>query len=266
MVISDKRRQHFLDLMNDQDFQAQVLQEVNQQREDPLKFSRLPYWLTLDGWTESEGLLVLVGMDPDSLETDPLFPENWTNGLPFYKHESFLFDPYEFIEPWNFDRTKIDQELLESIEEKRTVLNTLRQQHDRLKHKLARSVAPLGDPLPSEGTKLYSPAAFVQWADSLKLTPSWLGWAKKNGYLEKGPQNIMSAPYFDADSPDYPFLLHIAVRAWEHARTTTGATPKQRLRAYLDKHYPHLPSGSKEAISQVANWNRTGGRPPENKE
>jgi hypothetical protein len=31
--------------------------------------------------------------------------------------------------------------------------------------------------------------------------------------------------------------------------------------AFLDSNYPHLAKGTKEIIAQVANWNRTGGRP-----
>ena len=83
MAISDKRRQRFLDLMSDHEFQAQVLQEIKQQREDPLRFSSLPYWLKLDGWTESEGLLILVGMDPESVETHPFFLTNGKMGCRF---------------------------------------------------------------------------------------------------------------------------------------------------------------------------------------
>ena len=33
-----------------------------------------------------------------------------------------------------------------------------------------------------------------------------------------GADSVQEAPYFDADAADYPELLHIAVRAWEHAR------------------------------------------------
>jgi predicted dienelactone hydrolase len=69
----------------------------------------------------------------------------------------------------------------------------------------------------------------------------------------------MQAPFFDADAPDYPELLAIAVRAWEHARSSVGGTPKQRVHEYLAQRYEQLPMGTREAIATVVNWRRTGG-------
>ena len=44
------------------------------------------------------------------------------------------------------------------------------------------------------------------------------------GTWKRVQASIMCAPYFDADL-DYPVLLHIAVRAWEHACWTTWSDP-----------------------------------------
>jgi hypothetical protein len=74
-------------------------------------------------------------------------------------------------------------------------------------------------------------------------------------------EKLFELPAFDADASDYPELLAIALRAWEHARSVSTGTPKQRIMAFLDSNYPHLAKGTKEIIAQVANWNRTGGRP-----
>ncbi len=68
-------------------------------------------------------------------------------------------------------------------------------------------------------------------------------------------------PYFDSDSDDYPQLLHIAVRAWEHARSTSGGTAKQRISNYVLERYPDIAEGTREAIALVANWKKAGGRP-----
>lgn len=80
--------------------------------------------------------------------------------------------------------------------------------------------------------------------------------------LVNDPESIEQPPFFDADAPDYPSLLHIAVRAWEHVREGGEGTPKQRVQNYLMAHYPSMPMGSKAAIAQVVNWRQSGGRPP----
>jgi hypothetical protein len=77
-----------------------------------------------------------------------------------------------------------------------------------------------------------------------------------------GIDSLQEAPYFDADAGDYPELLHIAVRAWEHARKAPSeGTPKQRVLDYLGTRYTSMSQGSRDAIAQVVNWHRAGGRP-----
>ena len=76
-----------------------------------------------------------------------------------------------------------------------------------------------------------------------------------------GSDDVQDAPFFDADAADYPELLHIAVRAWEHARQTSAGTPKQRVLDFLADRYPLMPQSSRDAIAQVVNWQRSGGRP-----
>lgn len=78
----------------------------------------------------------------------------------------------------------------------------------------------------------------------------------------EGDDSPYIAPYFDADSPEYPELLAIAVRAWEAAKAAKNSeTPKQRVLNYLGERYPKLGQTSRDAIAQVVNWQRTGGRP-----
>jgi hypothetical protein len=79
--------------------------------------------------------------------------------------------------------------------------------------------------------------------------------------LAMGDDSPFEAPYLDADAPDYPALLHIALQAWEHARKGGNGTPKQRVIAFLAERYESLPQNSRDAIAQVANWHRAGGRP-----
>jgi hypothetical protein len=76
-----------------------------------------------------------------------------------------------------------------------------------------------------------------------------------------GDDSPFEAPFFDPDAEDYPEMLAIAVRAWEHARKGTEGTPKQRVLGFLYAQHRKLPQGTREAIAQVANWQRSGGRP-----
>ena len=78
---------------------------------------------------------------------------------------------------------------------------------------------------------------------------------------ERGKEDLAAAPFFDADSEDYPGLLHIAVRAWEHARTTSSGTPKKRIIEFVTERYPHVSEGAKESIALIANWQKAPGRP-----
>ncbi len=75
------------------------------------------------------------------------------------------------------------------------------------------------------------------------------------------PEQSNGTFYFDPDDDDYPELLHVAFRAWEHARNAGDGTPKQRIQSFLEARYPHIPTASRNAIALVANWNKVGGRP-----
>ena len=67
MAISRKRRDAFLALMKDREWGEEVLKGLERARADPLSFSSLGYWLRLETWTREEGILVLAGIDPQSV-------------------------------------------------------------------------------------------------------------------------------------------------------------------------------------------------------
>lgn len=68
---------------------------------------------------------------------------------------------------------------------------------------------------------------------------------------------------FDIESEFYPEELDIAFIAWRGATRdqTLGQTPKQKLRKWLDTHYPQLSDRAKDRIVNVANWAKQAGRP-----
>lgn len=78
----------------------------------------------------------------------------------------------------------------------------------------------------------------------------------------KGEATEPALPLLDPDGQDYPELLHIALRAWDHARTAQGlGTPKQKIAAFLADRYGSIPSSTREAIALIANWQKNPGRP-----
>lgn len=234
---------------------------------DPLAHSTLPYWLNLEAWTVPEGLQVLAGIEPGSVDSDvpPCTSledhedDDWRSAQPFEEHFSFSVLP----EPSGLTKSDFGgdaeryEDYLQRCEARQVVLQPLRRLVSQLHHKLEHSPSALGEPIvPGK----WRPVTFISWALSIGYRPKWHEWADRNGLLPD-PLDAMAAPYFDVDGDDYPALLHIAVRAWEVARHGTTGTPKQRVLGFLAERYPDLPQSTKDAIALVTNWQKVGGRP-----
>ena len=259
-MLSNKEKKRLLDRMSDPAVQLALLAQVRNQRENPYAYSQLSYWLSLDLWETNEGLQVLAGIEPGTIQK-AMIGGAWIDGQPFAEQISFLqVDPVEACsrEEWPGDDDGY-QHYLEAAEHKSEVLGACQLVYEGLKHRLDRTVGGLGE-TSNDFEYRHRPIQFLAWARSIGFTPAWLEWAERNGRL---PQAIepMSEPFFDADSDDYPELLHIAVRAWDHARRKSNGTPKQRVLDFLAERYSSLPQGSRDAIAQVVNWQRAGGRP-----
>ena len=256
-MVSEKRKQRWLDLMSDPTYQKAAIEQLEDQRKNPYAYSQLSYWLSLDLWEKEEGLQVLAGVEPGTIE-ESLIEHEWINGQPFAEHISFMMvDPVEACSRADYPGDDAGyQDYLETAEHKSAVLAGHQRLYESLLHRLDRTERGLGDFVAFR----YRPVQFLAWASSIGFKPQWLEWAEKSGRLPKAIE-AMSAPFFDADAEDYPELLHIAVRAWEDARQKTEGTPKQRVLDYLVARYPLMPQGSRDAIAQVVNWQRSGGRP-----
>lgn len=236
-------------------------------RADPLAQSALPYWLGLEVWTVTEGLLVLAGVEPDTVVSGaPAFmsegifeDKEWLSAQPFEKHFSFsvLPEPFDFVESDFEGESGAYEAYLQRCEARREVLEPLRKLSQGLHHKLEHSPSALGEPV-SRGK--WRPVAFISWAKSIGYSPSWYAWAEKRNLLPDSLE-ATAAPYFDVDRDDYPALLHIAVRAWDFARGESTGTPKQRVMGFLSQRYPDLPQSTREAIALITNWRKVGGRP-----
>lgn len=264
-----------------------TLQSMAEQRKDPFLYSDLTDSLELETWIPEEALMRLAGIDPHAA----IFEWSYENFMgaeihqPKIRHamcfsdtgdlydypvtDDFELGPSELrrmirdaqknggteqdinklqrdlneVERWSNDETS--QYKTQTLSLRATMLGVLKKRWDSGDHDV---------------TQRHSPVFFVRWAEKRGFEVEWAEWARKNQLLPEG-QAAETPPYFDADSEDYPELLHIAVAAWEHARKSTGRTPKQRILSYLVERYPALKEAPREAIATVANWQKGGGRP-----
>lgn len=258
MAISDKRKARWIAQWREPGHEDSIARRVLDEKANPLAYSQLPYWLSLDLWGTQEGLEVLAGIEPGTVRSG-LSGSQWMAGQPFLEDASFtMVDPSEACERDEFAGSdSAYQSFLEAYEHKRDVLAHHQLLFDGLLHRLERTADGLGE---EAAFFKYRPIQFLAWARSIGFVPSWLAWAEANNRCPVEVE-VMAAPFFDADAADYPELLHIAVRAWEHARGLSDGTPKQRVHAFLAARYPAMPQGSRDAVAKVVNWHRGGGRP-----
>jgi len=126
--------------------------------------------------------------------------------------------------------------------------------------------------IPPKGlaTLVYSKANIAQSCLSWRIKRNDLKvWCESKGYkpafLFPEVRNTRSeaTELLDPDSPTYPLELHIALRAWEmvSANHSPKKSPKQKILAWLNAHYPDLSEEAKNRIATIANWKKQGGAP-----
>lgn len=262
------------------------MESMNERRRNPLFYSDLPVLLEQETWAPTDAMLILAGVDPHAAIVKWDY-ENFMGARvnsPKIQHANWFAsagDLYDWPVPGDFEYTSSEikslikkaeegsseaerKELFQRLEEaekwendetsqfKRAMLSARAQLVGILKRRWES-----GDHDPNQRR---APAFFVRWAETRGFEVEWAAWAREHDYLDQEPP-AAAAPYFDADAEDYPRLLHVAVRAWEHAREGTGGTAKQRIAAYLLKSYPELSGGERDAIAMIGNWQKSGGRP-----
>lgn len=259
---------------------------IRERAKDPYRYSDLSEWLGFETWKPKDALLLLAGVSPSAAIVDWTY-ENFMGAVvdrPRIRAASDLnaiYDDYDLPErsSWSDDIARIKKKLrakdepiseaerseltqqLASLEKLRDGPELIRRESE-LRHRshilgVLSSQWFSGD---HDAERRHSPEHFIGWAGARGFRPEWYEWAKTNGLIDAS-ETIFSAELFNPDAEDYPELLHIAVRAWEFARSGTAGTPKQRIQAFLSDRYPKLPATTREFIAQVANWQRTGGRP-----
>ncbi len=257
-----------------------------EQRKHPLYFSHLPAYLEQETWSPKEGVLILAGIDPEAAILDWTY-ENFMGAQvdsPSIRHANWFSSPsdlYDYPVASDFEYSSREiKGLIKKAEEGSTAAERLELLHrleevekwendetSMFKRAMlsarARMVGILKkrwDSGDHDSGQRRAPSFFVRWAETRGFEIEWAAWAREHDYLDQEPP-VTAAPFFDADAEDYPRLLHIGVRAWEHARQTSGGTAKQRIASFLADRYPDLSGSERDAISMIGNWQKAGGRP-----
>ena len=253
----------------------------------PYHCSELRDWLELETWTPKQALLLLAGVSPEAAMVDWTY-ENFA-GVEISRPKirmattlNAIHDTYDVPErdAWDDDIRDVKRQLSQSksatpsedrtldLQRRLAELEALRDgdsvvRREKVMRHRSNILAGLskrwfsGD---HDVQKRNVPIHFIGWAAARGFQPEWYEWAKSSDLIDAS-EDVYRAPFFDPDQPDYPVLLHIAVRAWEAARVGGTGTPKQRIERFVSDRYPALKATTRELIAQIANWERTGGRP-----
>ena len=264
-------------------------QERNEQLKEALRFTTLRGWLERETWAPREALPILAGLDPDlSVLTWPessspdrrFLPPNlrkgrWFTAWPARDHQDGFASS---LEGFSLQKQLHDAdqegypELLEAAEkiffygwthgipDEREALARL---ISSLREKMLTLIGHTWFSANHDTEQRHSPDFFLRWAESHGFLVEWATWARSEALVESDFA-AEAPPFFDPESLEYPKALHIAVRAWEYAKKSSGGTPKQRILSYLEARYPDLTGSEKEAIALVGNWQKAAGRPRKN--
>jgi hypothetical protein len=258
-----------------------------ERRKNPIFYSNLPLLLEQETWAPLDAMLILSSVDPSEAIME------WSSknfmgaeiNSPNIKHANWftstsdLYD-YPIVDDFEYSSSELKQlireaEARDSSEEEREELHLelarvekwrqdetsrFKSEMLNLRAEMVGTLKKRWDSCDHDPSQRRTPAFFVRWAESRGFDVEWAAWAREHEFLERDAP-ATEPPYFDADSEDYPELLHVAVRAWDHAKNGTGGTPKQRITAFVSDRYPHISDGAKEAIALIANWQKSGGRP-----
>lgn len=178
MPISENAKSKFFAVLNSEEFSKNIQIEKEGREIDPYQYSCLQYWLQLESWTVEEGIYLIAGLDPSSVDIDLLERDisHFNDALPLDKSRSFQFDPIEVCDQKDFPgNDESYQSYLNAYEAKKGTLDEYRCIVANLTHILSRSVVGLGEPAIKNGfKKTYRPIQFMEWAKSIGWKISWI--------------------------------------------------------------------------------------------
>lgn len=263
-----------------------TMKGMEEQRQDPLHFSKLQGYLELETWTPRDALLILSGVDPHAALVDWTY-ENFMGAelnhpkirrATWFTQPSDLYDyplASDFDEaPWelknqirdarntgrHLDAERLESELKEVERWAKDETSIYLREMLSLRSQMLDCISRRWQSADHDPELKHSPEFLIRWAEARGFVIEWASWARQRGLINVDPP-ATEAPFFDADGEDYPELLHIAVRAWDHARNGDSGTPKQRIQDFIKQRYPNIKEGTRDAIALVANWQKSGGRP-----
>jgi hypothetical protein len=263
-----------------------VSDSLRRQRECPFEHSELQLHLESEVWKPRDALLVLSGLNPTTaivewsyesymgatIEKPQLRRANWfSNHRDIYDYpllSDFERSPAALRNEIRRAQKRGEQERVAQLEQELEEVTTWEKDPTSiyladmlaLRQEMLRCISRRWFSSDHDPDQKHSPEFFVRWAEARGFEIEWAIWAREHGLIDKDSP-ATEPPYFDADGEDYPELLHIAVRAWEHARTTARGTPKKRIVDFVSERYPHISKGARDAIALVTNWQKEGGRP-----
>ena len=263
-----------------------TMKGMQEQRENPLYFSGLQSYLERETWNPRDALLILSGVDPHAALVDWSY-ENFLGAelnhpkirrATWFTQSSDLYDyplPSDFDDsPWelkskirdarntgrHLDAEKLEAELIQTEKWAKDETSIYLREMLNLRSEMLECISQRWQTADHDPELKHSPEYFIRWAEARGFVIEWASWARQHELIDVDPP-ATEAPFFDADSEDYPELLHIAVRAWDHARKGDSGTPKQRIQEFIKERYPQVKEGTRDAIALVANWQKSGGRP-----
>jgi len=207
-------------------------------------------------WTLDEALALTFGKSPEIVKWDAVKYLD-TRISPFAreyarlrelalraKNWKQLYDPALpslFLAWARRNEIEVLPELVKAVEARGVVIADWKDNYDKLKEQFDKLLADR-DKLAAICTKL------IEERDALRQKA-----AELESQVWEG---------FDQDKDTYPPELDRAMMAWRAAtnQRDPNETPKSRVRAWLDEHYPKLSEEAKQRIAIVCNWEKEGGR------
>ncbi len=178
MPLSERKTSQIIEFLKSDKFAESYEAEREGRLVDPYQYSSLKYWLKLETWTIEEGIYLLSGLDPKTVEKHPLQQDisKFDDALPLDKHSSFQLDPTEMCGREEFPGSDVAfQSYLEAYEIKKEVLDRHRSNVSTLDHILSRSVNGLGEPATNTRFEVtFRPLQFMRWAKAIDFKIPWI--------------------------------------------------------------------------------------------
>lgn len=211
----------------------------------------LTFWLQCDFWKVNEGILLLVGLNPNVYEIYE-WPDSISGGISYPKgdfthfnlfHESTtapeIYPPQLPIESDDkqlnsvrfevYEMQRLDYE--QRIRELRKNLGILKANWDRSAH-------------PNDSDK-YSPDYFIQWAEKKKHHIPWLDWAKRHELISTSIDNKQTPRPERTEKTAKKMIVGLIKALAEKGGNQYGSANKPNVSQVYEEVIRHLPENTR---------------------